>query len=70
MNIDMRGKRHLNITFNLPNGDRRQVIIDTEKDVRICDESSVVKVRFDGKKIKDVLRDDLFLTNQHLDLPR
>lgn len=39
------------------------MIIDQEKDVRICDGKHIVKVRFteDGHFIKDVLRDDVFM---------
>ena len=37
------------------------MIIDKEKDVRICDGYSVVKVRFEGQKIKDILADDIFV---------
>lgn len=62
MKIEMRDSRHLWIVFN-PLQDAREVIIDQEKDVRICDGKSVVKVRFkkDGHFIKDVLQDDIFM---------
>ncbi len=61
MNIDMREQRHLSITTNITQGDAREIIIDKEKDVRICDGHHVVKIRFEGTAIKDVLVDDIFV---------
>lgn len=61
----MRKDRHLWVTFNPAEGDPREVIIDQEKDVRICDGQHVVKVRFEKVaqkwRIKDVLVDDVFV---------
>lgn len=46
----------------VPFGDRREVIIDKERDVRICDGRHIVKVVFDpGGSICAVLVDDLFV---------
>lgn len=67
MKVDMRDSQHLWITLNITEGDCREVIIDKEKDVRICDGSHVVKVRFKNKKIQDVLIDDVFV-RAHLHL--
>lgn len=61
LKIEMREDRHLWVTINPAKGDRREIIIDQQKDVRICDGKHVVKVRFDGKRIKDVLVDDVFV---------
>lgn len=61
MHIDMMEQRHLWITTNITKGDAREIIIDREKDVRICDGEHVVKIRFEDKKIKDVLVDDIFV---------
>ena len=61
MHIDMREQHHLWVTTNITQGDHREIIIDKEKDVRICDGQHVVKIRFEGKKIKDVLVDDIFV---------
>jgi len=61
MKIEMRDAQHLWITFNPAEGDPREIIIDQDKDVRICDGRSVVKVRFKDKQILGVLRDDIFL---------
>jgi len=58
----MREDKHLWITFNPAKGDPREIIIDQDKDVRICDGRTVVKVRFSKEgQIVDVLQDDLFL---------
>jgi len=66
----MRETKHLWITYNPAKGDYREIIIDEEeplrgsgqhKDIRICDGHKVVKVRFDGTKIKDVLVNDVFV---------
>lgn len=61
--IEMGDAQHLWITFNQAKGDPREVIIDQNRDVRICDGRSVVKVRFvkDKPQILDVLQDDIFL---------
>lgn len=59
--IDMQEDRHLCVNFGPASGDYRVVIIDKERDVRICDGASVVKVRFEGQKIKDILVDDIFV---------
>lgn len=48
--------------MNPRKGDPREVIIDQHSDVRVCDGTSVVKVRFAGKKIKDVLENDISLS--------
>ena len=61
MHIDMREQHHLWVTTNITQDDHREIIIDTEKDVRICDGQHVVKIRFEDKKIKDVLVDDVFI---------
>ena len=62
MNVEMRENKHLCITFNPQKGDRRQVIIDEEhKDIRICDGHHVVKLRWEGNKLKDILVDDVFV---------
>ena len=63
MKIEMRDAQHLWITFNPAKGDPREVIIDQNSDVRICDGQTVVKVRFakDKPQILDVLQDDIFL---------
>ena len=61
MKVEMREDRHLWVQFDPSKGDWREVIIDKEKDVRIGDGHAVVKVRFEGKKIKDVLVDDIFV---------
>ncbi len=57
----MREQHHLWVTTNITKGDRREIIIDKEKDVRICDGQHVVKIRFEDKKIKDVLVDNVFI---------
>ncbi len=57
----MREQNHLWVTTNITKGDRREIIIDKEKDVRICDGQHVVKIRFEDKKIKDVLVDNVFI---------
>ncbi len=41
--------------------DLREIIIDVDRDVRICDGETVVKVLFHGKKISGILKDDVFL---------
>ena len=63
MRIEMRDSRHLWIVFNPQLQDAREVIIDQEKDVRICDGKQIVKVRFtkDGHFIKDILVNDVFV---------
>ena len=61
MKVEMREDRHLCVEMDPAKGDFRQVIIDKEQDVRICDGRSVVKVRFAEKKIRDVLVDDIFV---------
>ena len=61
MKVEMREDRHLWIEMDDPAKGFRQVIIDKEQDVRICDGRSVVKVRFTEKKIRDVLVDDIFV---------
>ena len=61
MKVEMREDRHLWVQFDPTKGDWREVIIDKEKDVRINDGQTVVKVRLEGKKIKDVLVDDIFV---------
>ena len=58
--------KHLWITFNPAKGDPREIIIDQGEnyehgDMRVCDGQTVVKVRFSGPRIKDVLQDDVFL---------
>lgn len=59
--FDMKDLQHLWITMDMTKGDHREVIIDKEKDVRICDGSHIVKVRFKDGKIQDVLIDDVFV---------
>ena len=60
MRIEMRGSRHLDIWLAHPSKDPREVIIDAERDVRITDHKSIVKVRFDSSgNILDVLVDDV-----------
>jgi hypothetical protein len=49
------------VTINITQGDPREIIINKEKDVRIGDGQHVVKIRFEGKRIKDVLVDDMIL---------
>ena len=61
MKVEMREDRHLWVQVDPTKGDFREVIIDKERDVRINDGHTVVKVRFEGKKIKDVLVDDIFI---------
>ena len=61
MKVEMRENRHLWVQFDPTKGDFREVIIDKENDVRINDGQTVVKVRLEGKKIKDVLVDDVFV---------
>ena len=61
MKVEMREDRHLWVQFDPTKRDWREVIIDKEKDVRISDGQNVVKVRFEGKKIKDVLVNDIFV---------
>ena len=63
MKIEMRETKHLWITYNPADlKDRREIIIDEEKkDVRICDGSSIIKVRFENGKIKDILVNDVFV---------
>lgn len=62
MPIDMGKNRHLWVVFNKDGSDKREVIIDKEKDVRVCDGHHVVKIRFiEGtNQIRDVLVDDVF----------
>jgi hypothetical protein len=55
------GIQHLVIEFDPAHGDYRQVIIDSQNDVRICDGKTVVKVRFKDKKVLDILWDDMVL---------
>ena len=59
--FDMKDLRHLWVTLDVSKGDRREVIIDKEKDVRVCDGVHVVKVRFRGEILLDVLVDDVFV---------
>jgi len=61
MKVEMREDKHLWVTLGHPAEDPREVIIDQDRDVRICDGHTVVKVRFEGKKIRDVLVDDIFV---------
>ena len=61
MKVEMREDRHLCVQVDPTKSDWREVIIDKERDVRINDGHTVVKVRFEGKKIKDVLVDDIFV---------
>jgi len=61
MKVEMREDKHLWITLGHPSEDPREVIIDADRDVRICDGHTVVKVRFAEKKIRDVLVDDIFV---------
>ena len=60
----MQTDQHLCVNLGPASGDQRVVIIDKEKDVRICDGSSVIKVRFEGQKIRDILVDDIFVYPQ------
>jgi hypothetical protein len=60
--IELRDVQHLWIQFDPPNEDYREVIIDKEQDVRVCDQRTVVKVRFLKNRIRDVLIDDTFIT--------
>ena len=59
--FDMKDLQHLWVTLDVSKGDRREVIIDKEKDVRVCDGRHVVKVRFRGEILLDVLVDDVFV---------
>ena len=61
MKVEMREDKHLWVTLGHPSEDPREVIIDQDRDVRICDGRTVVKVRFKGKKILDVLVNDIFV---------
>ncbi|HUV51906.1 MAG TPA: hypothetical protein VMW64_02375 [Dehalococcoidia bacterium] len=64
MQIDMRADLYLWITFNLPEQDRREVIIDKAKgDVRICDGQHIVKVTSNQftKQFTSVLVDDQYV---------
>ena len=64
MKIEMREDKHLWITFEPAKGDPREVIIEKDVDVRICDGRHVVKVRFKEAhptRIGDVLVDDIFV---------
>jgi len=63
MKVDMRENRHLWVQLDPApaKGDFREVIIDKERDVRICDGQNVVKVRFQDKKIHDILVNDIFV---------
>lgn len=63
MKVEMREDKHLWITFNPQQGDPREIIIDADKDVRICDGQHIVKIQFDSnlQRIKDVLVDDIFV---------
>ena len=56
----MRNSQHLWITLDESKGDHRQVVVDKDRDIRVCDGSLIVKIRFDKKKIKDVLVNDVF----------
>ena len=59
MKIEMREDRHLWVTMNPEKGDPREIIVDKEEDVRVCDGETVVKVRFQGTRILDVLINDV-----------
>jgi len=57
----MREDRHLWILFDPGKRDFREVIIDKERDIRINDGHTIIKVRFEGKRIRDILVDDVFV---------
>jgi len=59
--LEMGGICYMTIDFDPAHGDYRQVIIDSQQDVRICDGHSVVKVCFAESKIRDILQDDIFM---------
>ena len=61
MKIEMRDVKHLWVTVNPALGDHREVIIDTDRDVRICDGQTVVKVSFQRKRISAVLVNDVYV---------
>ena len=60
MKVDMADQQHLWVQLD-PREDRREVIIDKEQDVRICDGCFIVKVCFTGSKISSVLVDDVYV---------
>jgi len=61
MKVEMREDRHLWVEIDPTKGDFREVIIDKERDFRINDGQTVVKVRFQDKKIRDILVNDIFV---------
>lgn len=64
LKIEMRDQKHLWVTVNPGQGDPREIIVDVDKDVRICDGHHVVKVRFKDQKILDILVDDVFVCSK------
>ena len=57
----MGDSQHLWVTLDMKKGDERQVIIDKGNDIRVCDGSHVIKIRFKDRKMIDVLVDDKFV---------
>lgn len=62
MRINMGDNQHLTIEFHP--GCSTVVIIDKEKDIRICDGSHILKIRLKDKKIRDILIDDVFIIQE------
>ena len=61
MRIEMRETKLLVVTINPQKGDPREIIIEPERDVRICDGEHIVKVVFKGQHIESVLVDDIYV---------
>ena len=57
----MKEETQIWVTINITQDDPREIIINKEKDVRIGDEQHTVKIRFEGKKLRDVLVDDMII---------
>lgn len=65
--IELRDAKHLWIQYNPAALDLREVIIDEEqKDVRICDGTQVIKIRFKGNKILNVLVNDVVIAGPYI----
>jgi len=70
MKVEMREDRHLWVQTDPAKGDLREIIIDKETDVRINDGQTVVKVRFQDKKIRDILVNDVFVWTRDASLAK
>jgi len=61
MHIDMKDETQIWVTINITEDDPREIIINKEIDVRVGDGQHTVIIRFEGKRLKDVLVDDMII---------